>query len=51
MDLLNDSNFEITFTNFGSFKTNIVWPVKLLTNKTFLGDCNSSEYCIIGEEA
>ena len=49
IELLNGTDFVIKINEFGSFKTNIVWKSKLMTNRTLIGDCDTSEYCIVGE--
>lgn len=49
MQNLNETSFIIKINEFGNFKTTINWKVRLLTNKTLIGDCSTSEYCVTGE--
>lgn len=49
MDLLLDQVFNLQVSEFGYGKTSFSWDIKYLTNYYLIGDCNDSEYCVIGE--
>lgn len=41
--------FTLHFDAFGYGKTSFSWDMRYLTNRTLIGDCNNSEYCVKGE--
>ena len=47
---LVDEKFQIVLNGFSTGKTNITWSLDFLANINLIGDCDNSEYCIIGEE-
>ena len=49
MPNLLDSVFELRVNNFGLGKNYFTWNVRYMTNHGLIGDCDSSDYCIIGE--
>lgn len=48
-DLLLDQTFSLEVTNFGHNKTSFSWDITYLNNRNLLGDCDNSDYCVVGE--
>ena len=48
-DLLLDQVFQLEVSEFGYGKISFRWDITYLTTKHLVGDCQDSEYCIIGE--
>lgn len=46
---LIDQIFTLHFDSFGYGKTSFSWDMRYLTNRTLIGDCSNSEYCVKGE--
>lgn len=47
---LVDEKIQINLNGFSISKVNISWSLEYLANTNLIGDCESSEYCIVGEE-
>lgn len=48
-DLLVDQVFTIEVTNFGYGKTSFDWNLTYLNNRGLIGDCDNSDYCVVGD--
>lgn len=48
-DLLLDQTFSLEVTDFGYNKTSFSWDITYLNNRNLLGDCDNSDYCVVGE--
>lgn len=46
---LMDQLFSIKVTGFGYGKTSFTWDMRYTNNHRLIGDCSSSDYCVIGE--
>ncbi len=49
-DLL-DQEFTIIVNNFGYNQTSFEIPVRYMTDHSLIGDCSTSDYCVVGEES
>ena len=48
-NLLIDQTFALEVSDFGYDKTSFTWNLTYLNNRNLLGDCNNSDYCVVGE--
>ncbi len=48
-ELLIDQTFALEVSDFGYDKTSFSWNLTYLNNRNLLGDCNNSDYCVVGE--
>ena len=48
-DMLLDQTFSLEVTDFGYNKTSFSWDITYLNNRNLLGDCDNSDYCVVGE--
>lgn len=46
-----DSSFILNVSNFGYNKNSFTHNLRYLADRSFIGSCNSSDYCVIGENA
>lgn len=44
-----DQVFTLDVSNFGHNKLSFTWNITYLNNRNLLGDCNNSDYCVVGE--
>ena len=44
-----DQVFTLNVTNFGHNKLSFTWNITYLNNRNLLGDCDNSDYCVVGE--
>ena len=49
-DLL-DQEFVIEVNRFGYNETSFEIPVRYMTSQSLIGDCSTSDYCVVGEES
>ncbi len=45
-----DEKISIDISGFGVGKTNIKWSLEYLASYNLIGDCDTSQYCIVGEQ-
>ena len=48
-DLLLDQTFSLEVSDFGHNKISFSWNITYSNNRNLLGDCNNSDYCVVGE--
>ena len=46
---LLDQVFTLNVSDFGYDKVSFSWNITYLNNRNLLGDCNNSDYCVVGE--
>ena len=44
-----DQMFALSMENFGHGEISFSWIIRYITNRGLIGDCDNSDYCIIGE--
>ena len=49
LPLLLDQDFYLNVSNFGYGKSSFNWKIRYLNNRNLIGDCDNSEYCVVGE--
>ena len=49
LSLLVDQDFYLNVTNFGFGQSSFSWKMKYVNNRNLIGDCDSSDYCVVGE--
>ena len=45
-----DKKIQIHLFGFGKGKTNITWSLEYLASENLIGKCETSQYCVVGEE-
>ncbi len=48
-EALLDQVFSIVVSEFGHSKTSFTWDMRYTNNQRLIGDCSSSDYCVLGE--
>ncbi len=49
IDKILDSTFTLSVNDFGYNKTYFTWNIRYITNKSLIGNCSSSDYCVVGD--
>ena len=47
-DLL-DQTFTLVVDSFGHNRNSFSWDIRYINNRNLIGDCSSSDYCVVGE--
>ena len=49
LSLLLDQDFYLEVKHLGHSNSYFSWKIRYLTNRNLIGDCDNSDYCVVGE--